>query len=74
MRIGDFSASIAKLHSAIDALEYSWIEAQQHWDDGTSRRLGEAQVRPIVQNVREVIEAAVPLGDVMAQIRRDCQP
>jgi hypothetical protein len=74
MTIGQFSGGVAKLQGAIEYLERAWREAKQNWDDETSRNLEESHIKPIIQQLNEIIEATVPLSETMGQARRGCGP
>jgi hypothetical protein len=74
MTIGQFSGPVAKLQGAIEYLERSWREAKQNWEDETSRNLEEVHIKPIIQQLNEIIEAISPMGETMGQARRNCGP
>ncbi len=74
MTIGQFSGPLAKLQGAIEYLDRAWREAKQNWDDDTSRNLEEAHIKPIIQQLNEIIEATSPLSETMGQARRNCGP
>ena len=50
MNVGQFSGPVAKLQVAIEFLQRSWSQAQEHWDDETSRNLDKAHLQPILAN------------------------
>lgn len=74
MRAGHFSAGLAKLHGAIGMLRDATTDANEKWDDETSRRFQEQHLEPLLQELCEVIEATVPLRDVVTQAIRACEP
>ena len=74
MNVGQFSGPVAKLQSAIEFLQRSWSQAQEHWDDETSRNLDKTHLQPILRQLNEIIEATSPLSDCMVQARRACAP
>jgi hypothetical protein len=74
MRAGNFSAGLAKLRGAVDALRLTWNDAAEKWDDETSRALKEQHLDPLLLELCEVAEATVPLQDVVNQALRECEP
>ena len=74
MKVGQFSTPLAKLHGAMEALDRAWNDARQHWDDTTAENLHEVHLEPLMRELKEVIEATVPLSEGMAQAQRACAP
>jgi len=72
--VGQFNTQLAKLHGAIEALERAWGNTQQHWDDATSDNLETVHLEPLLRELKEIIEATVPLSEGMAKAQRDCGP
>jgi hypothetical protein len=74
VKVAQFSTPVAKLQGAIDNLQRAWLEASQHWEDGTSDNLQRAHLEPLLKELKEIIESTVPLSEGMTQASRVCGP
>lgn len=72
MAIGSFSAGLAKLRDAAERLTLQWEQAGLSWDDDVRRSIGEKQIEPLRQQLREAAEATARLRDVIMLAERDC--
>jgi hypothetical protein len=71
---GPFTSAFAKLQGVMDALERDWANTKEHWEDSTSANLEKLHIEPLLHELRQVLEATVPLGESFAQARRACEP
>jgi hypothetical protein len=74
VKVGQFSTPIAKLQGAMENLERAWMETRQHWEDATGDNLQQAHLEPLLKELKEIIEATVPLSEGMTQMQRACGP
>ncbi len=72
MSIGSFSAGLAKLRDATERLSLQWNQVCESWDDEIRRAIGEKQMEPLSQQLRESAEASARLRDVVKLAERDC--
>ena len=50
-----------------------WQEAQHAWDDPMSRAFEKDFLLPLEQDLRNSFSALDHMGQVLAQVRRDCE-
>jgi hypothetical protein len=74
MKVAQFSTPIAKLQNALETLQRTWSDTKQHWDDTTGANLEKVHLEPLFQELKEIIEATVPLSEGMNQAQRMCGP
>ena len=61
------SAALARLHDLIETLERAWSETCAHWDDDTKRHFEEFRLRPLLNDLKGVLEATVPVRECFAR-------
>ena len=74
MKIGDLSSGVGQLQEALENLQRAWADTQPHWNDASSRNLEENHLKPLGSEVAGAYTAIQHLGDVLAKVRRDCEP
>jgi hypothetical protein len=74
VKVAQFSTPVAKLQGAVDNLQRAWLEASEHWEDGTSESLQRLHLEPLMKDLKELIESTVPLAEGMTRASRDCGP
>ena len=52
-------------------LDDAWGKAAEHWQDGTARQFGGAQLTPLLEESRSYLEALRKLMDVLEAADRD---
>lgn len=70
MRIGDLSASTAKLKMGTDALRTAWLDVQAEWNDPAARRFEEIFLDPLAPLCKSSMEALNRLAVVFAEAER----
>ncbi len=72
MKSEQFSAALSRLHGVINDIERAWSETCAHWDDDTRRHFEEFRLQPILDELKGVIEATLPVRECFAHARRAC--
>jgi hypothetical protein len=71
VRIGDLSSGASKLALSLKLLEQKWESAQASWDDSTSRQFHKDHIESLHPDVKEMLEAAGRLAEVLFRAARD---
>jgi hypothetical protein len=70
MRIGDLSASTAKLKMATDSLRNAWLDVQAQWDDPAARKFQDVFLDTLAPSCKMAMEAMNRLAMVFAEAER----
>jgi hypothetical protein len=54
-------------------LDDAWGKAAEHWQDGTARQFGAAQLTPLLQESRSYLETLRRLMDLLETADRDTE-
>jgi hypothetical protein len=70
---GSLTTSLARLHAIADNLNITWSNTSEDWDDRTRHEIAAAHLEPLLRQVDAIIEATMPLGELLTQVRRACE-
>lgn len=72
MKIADLSGGSGQLREAMEVLQRSWRETQEHWRDANSRRLEDDHLQPLARAVASTFPAIQHLAAALAEAEREC--
>ncbi|MEM9659072.1 MAG: hypothetical protein AAF961_11990 [Planctomycetota bacterium] len=73
MRPFDFETDAAHIRDAVDELQAAWRSTSEQWNDGVSRRFCEQRLEPLGATFKLALDAVGRMGQLVDQMRRDCQ-
>jgi hypothetical protein len=74
MRAGQLTGGATKLADALESLQEAWRQAQEEWDDATSRSFEENHLQPLWRQCGAVFESTNELRELLVKAQRDCDP
>ena len=73
MKNWELSAGAAKLELAMQSLQRSIAQAEQHWDDPTFEAFRQEYLAPLEPKVRTALDAIHSLDQVLGRAERACR-
>ena len=74
MKPFDMVTGAARLENALQVLQSVRAEVMSQWMDQNSQSFDEAYLEPLEAKVKQVLEAANHLSEVLSTAQRDCEP
>ena len=62
-----------QLSRALKELMARWHETKVSWDDANSRHFEKTVLEPLESDLRSAVSAMDHMGQLLGQIRRDCE-
>ena len=72
MTKANLSTGAARIHEAVDLLQQSWDDTQDHWADQNAVHFENEHLHPMLTEVSAALVAINHLSDVINQIYRAC--
>lgn len=73
MKHGGLTDGAGQLKMAADKLQEAWDAAQANWHDVVSRSMEEEHLKPLLDQLRETLDAISRTGTVLTQACRECE-
>jgi hypothetical protein len=62
----------ANLLDSLKTLRLRWAKVRESWDDEAARQFEAEFIEPLVYKVNAALKGLDHVGEVMAQVRREC--
>lgn len=73
MKRWDLDTSAAHLRDAMEELQASWQQTNEHWQDSVSQQFCEAHLEPLGPAVKRALDASGHMQQILSQAYRDCE-
>lgn len=73
MKHGGLTDGAGQLKMAADKLHEAWEAARADWNDVVSRSMEEEKLKPLLDELRETMDAISRTGTLLTQACRECE-
>ncbi len=73
MKHGGLTDGAGQLKMAADKLEEAWEAARPDWNDVVSRTMEEAQLKPLLDQLRSTLDAVSRTSVILSTACRECE-
>jgi len=74
MKVVDLTTGVNQLRDAVEQIQRTWADTQQHWRDENSRHVEEDHLQPLLREIAAAYPVIHELAAVLAQAERACRP
>ena len=73
MRKCDLESGALKIRNALEAMQKTWQDTSDHWDDAVRRHFQEYHLDPMVPRVKIALDAIGRMQQLADEIQKDCE-
>lgn len=73
MRPWDLETNAARMRKATEALQLSWQETNDVWNDSVSQKFCETYLEPLGPAMKLTLDAVGRMQQLVNEIQRDCE-